>query len=191
MFDWLFSCWLWWWLQWLLIYLRLSLYNSENSCELETWRTAEAKHVALASPGQEAVWVRQLSKDMNTFVQEPTIIFVNNQSTYTICMAQNPNFTDMENTSISWIMNTSISWTMNHPLNHEQVESNEIQQRYCQTENMEADILTKRMSQEKFIKLRDMCGLRQQPACIWEAVLECESCQVVCAVCVYVSPTVL
>ena len=100
--------------------------------------TAEAKYVALASAGQEAIWMRQLSKDMNTFVQEP---IKDGQST--ICMAQNPQFHERgKHIGIKYHFIC------------EQVNSNVIQLRYYQTENMVADILTTELSQEKFIKLK-------------------------------------
>ena len=44
--------------------------------------------MALASAAQEAVWMRQLSKDMKTDICEPTVIFEDNQSA--ICVAKNP-----------------------------------------------------------------------------------------------------
>ena len=46
--------------------------------------------MALASAAQEAVWLRQLSDDMNFEMSGSTVIIEDNQST--ICMAHNPQF---------------------------------------------------------------------------------------------------
>ena len=97
----------------------------------------EAEYVALASVGQEAVWMRQLSKDMNTFVQVPAIMFEDNQPA--ICMAQNPQFHGR---------GKHISIKYHFICKQLSQHSNVIQLRYCQTENMVADILTNGPSQE-------------------------------------------
>ena len=109
--------------------------------------TAEAEYMALTSAAQEAVWMRQLSKDMKTDVCEPTVIFEDNQSA--ICMAKNPQFHGRaKHIGIKYLFI------------REQVSNNTIKLRYCRTEDMIADIFTKGLSQEKFVKLRSMCGLR-------------------------------
>ena len=110
--------------------------------------TAEAEYMALASAAQEAVvWMRQLSKDMKTDVCEPTVIFEDNQSA--ICMAKNPQF-----------HGRAKHIGIKYHFIREQVSNNTIKLRYCRTEDMIADIFTKGLSQEKFVKLRSMCGLR-------------------------------
>ena len=108
--------------------------------------TAEAEYMALASAALEAVWMRQLSNDMKINVSEPTVIFEDNQST--ICMTKNPQFHGRAK-------HIGIKF---HFI-REQVNNNTIELRYCRTENMIADIFTKRLCQEKFVKLRAMCGL--------------------------------
>ena len=108
--------------------------------------TAEAEYMALASAAQEAVWMRQLSKDMKTDVCEPTVIFEDNQSA--ICMAKNPQ-----------LHGRAKHIGIKYHFIREQVSNNTIKLRYCRTEDMIADIFTKGLSQEKFVKLRSMCGL--------------------------------
>ena len=111
--------------------------------------TAEAEYMALASAAQEAVWLRQLSDDMNIEMSGPTVIFEDNQST--ICMAHNPQFH----------CHTKYIGIKYHFV-REQDNNNTIELRYCRTNNMIADIFTKGLSQEKFVKLRDMCGMHIQ-----------------------------
>ena len=91
--------------------------------------------------------MRQLSRDIKIDVSEPTVIFEDNQST--ICMTRNPQFHGRAK-------HIGIKF---HFI-REQVNNNTIELRYCQTENMIADIFIKGLCQEKFVKLRDMCGLR-------------------------------
>ena len=47
----------------------------------------------------------------------------------------------------------------------EQVISNLIELRYCRTDDMIADIFTKGLSTTKFIKLRDMAGIKDLSVC--------------------------
>lgn len=110
--------------------------------------TAEAEYMALASAAQEAVWMRQLSLDMQLDISEPTIIFEDNQAA--ICMSRNPQFHGR----------TKHIGIKYHYV-REQVSKSTIELRYCRTDNMIADIFTKGLSQEKFIKLRSMCGIYQ------------------------------
>ena len=101
--------------------------------------TAEAEYMALASAAQEAVWMRQLSLDMQLDISEPTIIFEDNQAA--ICMSRNPQFHGR----------TKHIGIKYHYV-REQVSKSTIELRYCRTDNMIADIFTKGLSQEKFIK---------------------------------------
>ena len=52
--------------------------------------TAEAEYMALSSTAQEALWLRELNKDLKNPPSGPTIIFEDNQSA--ICMLKNPQF---------------------------------------------------------------------------------------------------
>ena len=103
--------------------------------------------MALASAAQEAVWMRQLSKDMKTDICEPTVIFEDNQSA--ICMAKNHQF-----------HGRAKHIGIKHHFIREQVSNNTIKLRYCRTEDMIADMFTMGLSQENFVKLRSMCRLR-------------------------------
>ena len=99
--------------------------------------------MALASATQKAVWLWQLSDDMNIEMSGPTVIFEDNQST--ICMAHNPQFHGC----------TKHIGIKYHYM-REQINNNMIELRYCWTNDMIADIFTKGLSQEKFMKLRDV-----------------------------------
>ena len=51
--------------------------------------TAEADYIAMASPAQESVWLRQLITELtNSSAESPTLIYKDNQSA--IAMTKNP-----------------------------------------------------------------------------------------------------
>ena len=112
--------------------------------------TAEAEYMALASAAQEAVWMRELNSDLCNQPSEPTLIFEDNQSA--ISMAKNPQFHGR-----SKHINIKFHFV------REQVGSNKICLKYCPSENMLADILTKGVSCEKFERLSRMCGMSNIP----------------------------
>ena len=112
--------------------------------------TAEAEYMALASAAQDAIWMRQLLTDLRNPPREPTRIFEDNQSA--ICLAKNPQFHGR-------VKNIGIKY---HFI-REQVEEGNVELQYCPTEEMVADMLTKRLRQERFIKLRLMSGVTEMP----------------------------
>ena len=115
--------------------------------------TAEAEYMALSSAAQVAVWLRELCKDLNSELTNPTVIFENNQAT--IKMAKNPQY-----------HGRSKHISIKYHFIREQVSSNLIELRYCRTDNMIADILfTKGLSTTKFIKLGDMAGIKDLSVC--------------------------
>ena len=100
--------------------------------------TAEAEYVALADSIQEA----------GRF--EPTVIFEDNQST--ICIAQNPQYH-------SKTKHIDIKY---HYVRKKVLDST-IELRYCPTSEMTADILTKGLTYDKFSRLRELSGVKEQP----------------------------
>lgn len=107
--------------------------------------TAEAEYVSLAGAAQEAVWLRQLIKDL-TKKCEPVKIFEDNQSA--IAIARNPQFHGrMKHINIKY-----------HFV-RECVNNNEIVLKYCRTDEMVADMLTKALGKIKFEKLRELAGV--------------------------------
>ena len=55
--------------------------------------------------------------------------------------------------------------SIKHHFIREQVRSNLIELRYCRTDDMIADIFTKGLSITKYIKLRDMAGIKDLSVC--------------------------
>ena len=101
---------------------------------------AEAEYMALSSAAQEAVWLRELCKDLNSELTNPTVIFENNQAA--IKMAKNPQY-----------HGRSKHISIKYHFIREQVSTNLIELRYCRTDDMIADIFTKGLGTTKFIKL--------------------------------------
>ena len=98
--------------------------------------TAEAEYMALSSTAQEALWLRELNKDLNNPSFGPTLIFEDNQSA--ICMSKNPQFHGR-----SKHINIKFHFI------REQVTSNNICLKFCPSEDMVADLLTSYVSCEK------------------------------------------
>ena len=111
--------------------------------------TAEAEYMALSSAAQEAVWMRELVSDLEYSPINSTVIFEDNQSA--ILMAKNPQYhgrTKHINIKYHFI------W--------EQVANGTICLKYCKTENMLADLLTKGVGPEKFERLRRLYCMSKQ-----------------------------
>ena len=109
--------------------------------------TAEAEYIALASASQEAMWLRQLTTDLKSKPTGAIVIFEDNQSA--ICIAKNPQF-----------HGRSKHIAIKYHFIREQVHNNTVTLKYCSTNNMIADMLTKGLSGEQFAKLRHMAGIR-------------------------------
>ena len=108
--------------------------------------STEAECVALSSAAQEAVWLRRLMDDLHQKVDEPTIIFEDNQGA--IEMAKNPkNHKRTKHIDIC------------HHFVRERVMLNEIKVIYCPTEDMVANVMIKGLPKHTFEKLRNLLGL--------------------------------
>ena len=92
--------------------------------------TAESEYMALASAAQEAVWMRQLTSDLKNGPTGATVIFEDNQSS--ICMAQNPQF----HGRAKYI-------AIKYHFIREKVTDGTVELKYCRSDMMIADILTK------------------------------------------------
>ena len=111
--------------------------------------TAEAEYMALASAAQEAMWLRQLTTDLKNEPTSATVIFEDNQSA--ICIAKNPQF-----------HGRSKHIAIKYHFIRDQVDNNNVELRYCRTNDMIADMLTKGLNGEQFVKLRRMAGVREK-----------------------------
>ena len=110
---------------------------------------AEAEYMALSSATQEAVWLRQLYTDLFKDPIRPTVVYEDNQAC--ISMAENPKF-----------HGRAKHINLKYHYIREQIGKS-IELVYCPTNEMVADVLTKGLSQEKFLKLRSLCGIDYQP----------------------------
>ena len=111
-----------------------------------TLSTAEAEYVALSTATQEAVWLRRMLAELQVKPGDPTVIMEDN--TGAIAIAKNP-------VSHSRTKHIDIRY---HYV-REAVQDNLINLRYCPTEEMTADVLTKSLPRERFEKLRKNMGL--------------------------------
>ena len=107
---------------------------------------AEAEYVALSSITQEAVWVRRLLSDIEAMLTGPTVIMEDNQGTLVI--ANNP-------IAHSRTKHTDIRYHFVR----EAVLNKTVELRYCPSEYMIADILTKPLPRERFETLRRALGI--------------------------------
>ena len=108
--------------------------------------SAEAEYVALASAGQEAAWMRELTATLENRPRRPVVLFEDNQSA--IAMAKNPKF-----------HGRSKHISIKYHFIRNQVDEGVVDLRYCPTQDMVADMMTKGLSKEKFTTLRSMTGL--------------------------------
>ena len=103
--------------------------------------SAEAEYMALASAGQEAVWMRLLTAQLCGSQQmEAVTVFEDNQ--LAIQMTKNPQFHGRAK-------HIGIKFYFIREL----VSDGTVKLQYCPTEEMIADILTKGLPQEQFKKL--------------------------------------
>ena len=114
--------------------------------------TAEAEYVALANAAQEVIWMRQLMENLECKQSEPTVVYEDNQAA--ICIAQNPQH-----------HNKTKHIDIKYHFVREKVADSTIQLKYCPTNEMSADMLTKGITYEKFATLRNKCGVKDMSAC--------------------------
>ena len=110
--------------------------------------TAEAEYMALSSAAQEATWIRQLTKDLQSGPTRSTVTYEDNQSA--ICMAKNPQF-----------HGRTKHIEIKYHFIREKVLDETIELKYCPTNDMIADMLTKGLSHDKFARLRDLAGVKE------------------------------
>ena len=111
-----------------------------------TLSTTEAEYVALSSATQELVWLRRLLSDIGEVFQDPTVLYEDNQGA--ISVANNP---------IIHARTKHID--IRYHFVREKVEDGTIQLKYCPTDEMIADILTKPLPTQRFVKLRELMGV--------------------------------
>lgn len=112
--------------------------------------TTEAEYVALSTATQEAVWLRRLLMDLNAFPNGPTVLMEDNQGA--IAIAKNP---------IAHARTKHID--IRYHYIREAVQERTIELKYCPTNEMLADILTKPLSKGRFELLRQAMGMEKLP----------------------------
>lgn len=108
--------------------------------------TTEAEYIALSIACQEAVWLRRLLSDIQMKQCGPSTIFEDNQSA--IELSRNPKF-----------HNRTKHIDISYHYVREQVNLNTVSVKYCPTEDMLADVMTKGVSKISFEKFRNKLGV--------------------------------
>ena len=113
--------------------------------------SAEAEYVALSSAVQEAIWLKRLivELDKETGQTEATVIYEDNQAA--ISLAKNPQY-----------HGRAKHIDIRRHFVRKRVAEGTIALKYCRTEDMVADILTKGLN-TNFEKLRKMAGVTTIP----------------------------
>ena len=108
--------------------------------------TTEAEYIALSIACQEAVWLRILLSDIQMKQCGPSTIFEDNQGA--IELSRNPKF-----------HNRTKHIDISYHYVREQVNLNTVSVKYCPTEDMLADVMTKGVSKISFEKFRNKLGV--------------------------------
>lgn len=102
--------------------------------------SAEAEYMALAEAAKEAVWLKQFLSELAHAQKKPLTVWEDNQGC--IALAKNP-------TQHARTKHIDI-W---HHFIREAIKNNTIELKYCQTEDMTTDMLTKAIPKDQFIRL--------------------------------------
>ncbi len=111
--------------------------------------TAEAEYVSLSAACQEAIWLNGLTGELSGTDMPPITLREDNQSA--ICMAKNPQFhgrTKHVDIKFHYIRS--------------QVESGSVVLKYCPSQDMVADLLTKSLPAPLYVRLRRALGVRSE-----------------------------
>ncbi|GKV14655.1 hypothetical protein SLEP1_g25495 [Rubroshorea leprosula] len=112
--------------------------------------TCEAQYVAVASSACQAIWLQSLKNQVRVQIEEPMKIFVDNISA--INLAKNP---------VQHGRSKHIDIRFHYL--RDLIDKRVIELKYCKSENQVADILTKPLKYEAFVKLKSMMGISALP----------------------------
>ena len=113
--------------------------------------TAEAEYIALSYASQEAMWLRQLISELKFDKSDATVLYEDNQAAK--CMARNG-----QHHGRSKHIDICCHFV------REKVGEGVIALKYCPTDKMLADMLTKGLSSVTFKRLREMTGIVSMPS---------------------------
>ncbi|GKV17840.1 hypothetical protein SLEP1_g28296 [Rubroshorea leprosula] len=132
-------------------------YSSSSNCALVGYSDSDwggdlddPEYVVVASSACQAIWLQSLKNQVRVPIEEPMKIFVDNIST--INLAKNP-------------VQHGRSKHINIRFHYLQdlIDKRVIELKYCKSENQVADILTKPLKYEAFVKLKSMMGISALP----------------------------
>jgi hypothetical protein len=109
--------------------------------------TVEAEYMATSHSAKEAIWLRQLMADVGCAQEDATTIMSDNQGS--ISLAKNP-------THHSRTKHIDVQY---HFI-REKLEMGVIALKYCPTEHMVADVLTKALARDRHQRLAMAFGLK-------------------------------
>ena len=104
--------------------------------------------MALSLAAQESIWMRQLISELKRETAKPMTIYEDNQAA--ICLSKNPQY-----------YGRSKHIDIKHHFIQDKVKNGSIAVKYCKTEEMIADMVTKGLYSERFVKLRKMTGITE------------------------------
>ena len=108
--------------------------------------STEAESIAASFALQEALWLQSLPSDMNFKQEQPMVIHEDNQRAIALC--SNPKF----HSSTKHI-------DIKYHYIREKIERKEVKLKYCQPEDMVADVLSKPLGKIEFQRFRDQMGI--------------------------------
>ncbi|KAE8684274.1 hypothetical protein F3Y22_tig00111146pilonHSYRG00032 [Hibiscus syriacus] len=111
-----------------------------------TLSTCEAEYVAATSCVFHAIWLRNLLKEIGLIQEEPTKVCVDNKSA--IALAKNPVFHDR-----------SKHIDIRYHYIRECVARKDVEVEYVKSQDQVADIFTKPLTSEDFLRLRNLLGV--------------------------------
>ena len=124
----------------------ISWCSKKQSCVSRS--TTEAEYIALSLATQEAIWLRRLLENVGVKQTESTVICEDNQGA--IQLSRNAKF-----------HNRTKHIDIASHFVREKVQDKSICVKYCKTDQMLADILTKGLPRQTFEKLREQLGVTE------------------------------
>ena len=118
-------------------------YSKQNCVALST---AESEYIALSCAVQEACWLTSLFTELDYKYQPPMKIFEDNTAAISIA-------NDSQCTRKTKHIDIKFNFV------RDEINKNKICLKYCKSEDMAADVLTKSLTPDKFVKTRKMAGV--------------------------------